>query len=143
MSFTTVYVVGGSLDNNTIGNTSEVSLPAHVFGTKEIPYIKGFRMMVPAEKGIFELVHITEQDMDIHWVKVACSGYSDYDNWDLAAQSPTGDIKTICETIYTKELGEVFSVAVLPVLKDTTLKFKFNNISGTSKIIWVDLGFKK
>ena len=133
MPFQVSYSAGGVVDELR-------KLPYPYFPSKTTPYVKGFRLFVPAQKGIYEVTYVPESDMDLTGVAVASTGYADFDYWELQI----GDLK-LFESIYTKELPEVYAPgalgAVVPVPAGTTIAFRFHNESATSKIVWPELRF--
>jgi len=135
--FMVAYVVDGMV---SIKDAGQLRLPEHIFGTKIKRYTKGFRLEVPALEGTYEFSYTPEMDVDLFQINVGCSGYSDSDYWQLWVGDET--IPT-CETIYTKELHEGVSIAAIPVIAGTVIKFEFLNNSCTSKIVYVDLVMRK
>lgn len=136
MGFNTSYSVGGVID--------EVKkLPKGVAPEKLNPFVKGFRLSVPAVIGIYEAAYTLPRDMNLLGIAVVMSGYADNDYWELTVTTSSGERK-VCETVYTKELPE--EITFIPnvgieLKTNDTVKFSFANDSGTSKTIWFNLKF--
>lgn len=122
MSFQVNYQAGGRFD-------------APYYPTKPSPYIKGRR--VPITSSIVEDEYVLEQDMELLTVAVGASRYYDKDHWSLYV-----DDQLIFDSIYTKDVPEGFYFMVVrEVLAGSTIKFRYNNDSNTSKVIWLNYQF--
>jgi len=84
----------------------------------------------------FPIVLPLNNDYELQSVAFSASGYKDKDNYDLVLNDTY-----VLRQIYTKELGQIKEIR--PILKITpgkdSFKFVFNNVTGTSKILWIDL----
>jgi hypothetical protein len=136
--FSPTYSVGGVLDE-----IKKINFPPHLFPTKTNPFTKGFRMQVPAMKGVYDTRYTVPQDMELIDVGLACSGYSDGDYWELSIGG-----NKIMETIYTKELPQhinmgttLYCIEKIPA--GTEILLQFYNESATAKTVWFDLRFLK
>ena len=135
------YNVGGVIDE-----IKKINWPAHLFPRFTKPFVKGFRMEIPALPGVYELSYIAQEDLELVNVALACSGYKDTDEWELITQAPDEDPYTVVETMPTRELAESINMGnVLYIVhrlpKGSTLTFKFYNHSETSKIVWPSVRF--
>jgi hypothetical protein len=112
-------------------------------------YIKGLRAEVPLGAVEVPLTFVPPVAMELKGIGFSLTGYSDGDYWELYIHTVdefggTVDTRTICETIYTKEVPEVKGIIpVEAVGTDNIIEFKFFNTTGTTKTIWVDLQFLK
>jgi hypothetical protein len=135
------YSVGGVLDE-----IKKINWPAHLFPRFEEPFLKGFQIHVPAVPGLYTVEYDCETDMELINVSLACSGYKDGDYWEVISIRPGQPDRKIVETMPTRELAEsinmgnvLYIVHRLPA--GSKIRFEFNNVSGTSKIVWPSLRF--
>lgn len=106
----------------------------HVF-----PY--GVRFEIPETLNVsktyeFEITLPTESKFELQSFVYSATGYTDKDNYSLKVGEDF-----ILKNIYTKELGQVKEIRPIVKIDPTLMNFKFifNNVSGTSKVIWLDL----
>lgn len=138
------YSVGGNLDRvKYIDEIGKVNFPSHLFPTLSKPFTKGFRLPIPAIKGLHKISYTAPSDLELIDVGLACSGYSDGDYWELEVGG-----NLIMETIYTKELPQhintgttLYVVERIPA--GTVINMLFTNNTGSSKTVWFDLRFLK
>lgn len=141
------YPVGGVVDKikqlppvdiRSMPSVQVTQLPG--FPTKTYPYGKGFRIEVPAMPGVYETTYVLPREMELVSVAIACSAYADGDFWELDR-----DGHLLMETMYTKEVPEAHGMGagsgVLLLPPGTILTLRFNNQSGTSKVVWFNLRF--
>jgi hypothetical protein len=140
LSFMVEYTVGGVLDRirrlDGIASPIQVILPPHLFATYERPFVKGFRLEMPAVPGLYPLEYTAPQEMELLSIEVGCTGYSDIDHWSFYIND-----QVICDTIYCKEVAQVKTLGAVKLAAGDRLRFEFNNNSGTSKVAWLDLNF--
>ncbi len=137
MEFSTNYTVGGILDRvRRIDSPVQIVLPSYLFATYEHPLIKGFRLEVPASPGMYPVRYVAEQDMELLSLEVGCTGYSDVDYWSFYINE-----RIVCENIYCKEVAQTKNLGAIKLTTGDELYFEFNNNSGTSKVVWLDLNF--
>jgi hypothetical protein len=100
----------------------------------------GFRYEIPDTLGVshtyeYEINFPLNNDYELQSYTFSATGYKDQDNYNLIRND-----QYVLKQIYTKELGHIKEIR--PILKITpgkdTLKFVFNNVTGTSKVIWID-----
>ena len=135
------YNAGGVID--TIGEIKKIHFPEPMFPDADTARMKGFRLDVPPGMTIPASVEqVFTHDIYLVDIGVACSGYHDGDYWELELHSPSGNsIEKMCETMYTKELPENIAIGnslnlAQKIPANTTIRFIFYNISGTSKKVW-------
>lgn len=135
------YSVGGWIDE-----IKKINFPAHLFPRKTKPYLKGFRLEIPAASGTYSIQYTTTQEMELINVSLACSGYKDTDEWEVSTMAPGEPAYQVVESMPTRELAEsinmgnvLYIVHRLPA--GTTIRFDFHNKSGTSKTAWPSLRF--
>ena len=131
MGFVTNYNVGGELDKvkyiDEIKNFAQLSQP----------YNKMVAMTVPAMNGIYELEYESpNMDAELISLVVTCSGYGEEDFYDLYVND-----ELWFETWYPTEVKEGLyigtSTYVYKLDPKTKFKLRFNNVSGTSKKVWL------
>lgn len=140
MSFNVNYSAGGLIDRvkriDGITTPVQIILPPHLFATYERPFVKGFRLEMPAIPGTYPVEYVAPQDMELLSIEVGCTGYSDIDCWSFYINGTV-----YCETIYCKEVAQVKSFGAVKLKTGDVLRLEFNNNSGTSKVLWLDLNF--
>jgi hypothetical protein len=140
LSFNVNYSVGGLIDRvrkiDGIGAPVQVVLPPHLFATYQKPFIKGFRVEMPAAPGEYPIEYTLPQDAELLSIEVGCTGYMDVDYWSFDING-----EVVCETIYCKEVAQVKSFGAVKLKAGDVLRFVFNNASGTSKVVWIDMNF--
>lgn len=146
MAFEINYSAGGVLDL-----VKKINLGPPLFPDPEKPYIyvKGFRIAVPAQSGDYTQTYVLPWDAEIISASVTCSGYYDGDFWELELYTPAAMLTSspvgqkLIETCYTKELPESVSLdrTYPTITAGTIVNIDFNNISGTSKTVWINLKF--
>lgn len=115
-----------------------LKFPWPLFPKYKYIYQKGERFDIPAliQTMEFEIQLPVDNKYELMSLAFASTGYKDGDCFSLILND-----KYVLYNIYTKELGQVKQIQ--PVRKiDTstdTLKFVYNNTTGTSKVIWIDL----
>jgi hypothetical protein len=131
MGFVTNYSVGGELDKvkylEKIKNFAQLSQP----------YNKMVAMTIPALQGPYILEYETpDADAELLSLVVTCSGYGEEDYYDLYAND-----ELWFETWYPTEVKEGLyigtSTYVYELERKTKIKLVFNNVSGTSKKVWL------
>lgn len=145
-SFTTNYTVGGEIDKvkgvnyvNEIKNFAQLSQP----------YNKMVQTTVPAIVGKYFLEYETpDKDAELLSLVVTCSGYGEEDYYDLYVND-----ELWFDTWYPTEVKEGLfigtSTYVYRLEKKTKIRLEFNNMSGTSKKVWlgvrmlVEQGYEK
>lgn len=135
------YNVGGVIDE-----IKKINWPAHLFPRKTLPYVKGFRIDIPAVIGSYSAQFTCPEEMELINVSLACSGYKDEDEWEFTTQAPGESPYTVVESMPTRELAESINMGnVLYIVhrlpKDSSIRFTFHNNSGTSKIVWPSVRF--
>lgn len=137
MSFNVNYSAGGLIDRvRKIDTPVQIILPPHLFATYDRPFVKGFRLDMPAVPGVYPVEYVVPQDMELLSIEVGCTGYSDVDCWSFYVNGAV-----YCETVYCKEVAQVKSFGAVKLKAGDVLKFEFNNASGTSKVAWLDMNF--
>jgi hypothetical protein len=118
-------------------------LPYPLYPKFKNTYTKGYRFHIPPLVGPinFQLGSpgnlLPNSELELLEVTVMQSGFDDMDYWSLYM-----DNSVILDTIYTKELGQIKTLkGVKRVDFGQSLELRYNNVSGTSKVIWVDLDF--
>lgn len=131
MGFTTNYSVGGELD--------KVKLIERItnFAQLSQPYNKMTAITIPAMVGVYELEYITPNvDAELLSLVVTCSGYGEEDYYNLYAND-----EIWFDTWYPTEVKEGLyigtSTYVYELEHSTKIKLQFNNVSGTSKKVWL------
>lgn len=140
MSFSTVYVVGGTLDKvRSVGRLEEGRLDAPFMPTKTIPYIKGDTIEVASnQRGYSKTVEL-EFDAELLSVAVGASRYAHWDSWSVKVGNDT-----IISSIYTKDMPEGVNLMVAhPVPAGTKVTFQYDNKSMSNKYAWFNLQFLK
>lgn len=74
--------------------------------------------------------------MELLSLEVGCTGYSDVDYWNFYINE-----RIVCENIYCKEVAQTKNLGAIKLTAGDELYFEFNNNSGTSKVVWLDLNF--
>jgi len=100
-------------------------------------YILGLRYDIPSLVGPQEfIINLPPNNKyELQSFAYSSTGYKDSDNYSLLVN----DIY-VFTNIYTKELGQVKDIRpIKKILSVDTVKFIFNNATGTSKVIWIDL----
>lgn len=140
MSFVVGYTAGGVVDRvrrvDGINSPVQVILPPHLFATYPRPYVKGFRLEMPAVPGVYSVEFTVPQEMELLSIEVGCTGYSDLDHWSFYIND-----RVICDTIYCKEVAQVKTLGAIRLAAGDRLRLEFSNDSGTSKVAWLDLNF--
>lgn len=133
MGFVTNYSVGGELDKvkyiEEIKNFAQLSQP----------YNKMVAMSIPAIAGKYELEYESpERDAELLALVVTCSGYGEEDFYNLYVND-----ELWFETWYPTEVKEGLyigtSTYVYKLEQKTKFKLEFNNVSGTSKKVWLGI----
>lgn len=143
-SFIVNYPVGGNIDRvrqvDSIANPVQVIVVNSLNPEYQHPFLKGFRLELPASDptnpAIYPIEYIVNRNMELLSIEVGCTGYMDTDFWSFYING-----RPICETIYTKEVAQVKSLGVIKLTAGDVLRFEFQNTSGTSKVVWVDMNF--
>lgn len=143
MGFVTNYVVGGEIDKvkqiEDLKNFAKLSQP----------YNKMVAITVPAMEGKHILEYESpDQEAELLSLVVTCSGYGEEDFYDLYVND-----EIWFETWYPTEVKEGLyigtSTYVYKLENKTKFKLEFNNVSGTSKKVWLGIrmllkeGYKK
>jgi hypothetical protein len=113
--------------------------PYPLFPKFKHPYSLGFRLEVMEQVTEFILdFELPSVDMELVEITFTASGYNDGDFWSLVIND-----QYVLNNIYTKEVGQVKPLKVIKSIPSgsTQNKFIFSNVSGQSKIIWIDLDF--
>lgn len=100
----------------------------------------GQRFEIPLTKdtaNVYE--YIVELPMDnefeLQGVTVSQSGYSDRDYFELLVNNTY-----VLKQIFTKQMGQEKDIRPIVKIKSTDIvKFVYNNATGTSKSVWLDL----
>jgi len=134
MAFEVIYSAGGIIDK-----VKEFPYPQ--FPKKVVPFVKGFKMDVPASNGVYNYTYNLKEDVELVSIAMACSSYGTGDYWEVQAGS-----EKICETIYTKELPESVGMGnylsvVYPLPANSAIIMYFYNNSGTAKQVWFNFKF--
>lgn len=135
------YNVGGWIDE-----IKKVNFPAHLFPRLTRPFVKGFRLEVPAIEDIYELEYTLTENMELINISLACSGYKDTDEWTVTTTQPGEAPYVAVESMPTRELAESINMGnvlyiVHRLTAGTVIRFEFHNNSGTSKTVWPSLRF--
>ena len=105
------------------------------YPTKGTPYIKGIR--VPIYEAVTTNTYLVTEDMELLTIAVGASRYNDTDNWSLSV-----DNVKLFDTVYTKDVPEGFYFMVVREVKPgSEIVFTFNNVSGSSKTVWLNYQF--
>jgi len=141
MSFNITYPAGGIIDLvRRIGNPVQVVPPPHLFATYPRPFVKGFRLDIPATPDdgqiIYPIEYAVPGEMELLSIEVGCTGYSDLDYWNFYIDS-----RIACETVYTKEISQVKNFGAVKLVQGIPLRLEFFNNSHTSKVVWADFNF--
>lgn len=143
MAFVTNYQVGGEVDKvkyiEQIKNFAQLSRP----------YNKMVVMTLPAIKGVYYLEYESpDENAELLALVVTCSGYGEEDYYNLYVND-----ELWFETWYPTEVKEGLyigtSTYVYVLEPKTKFKLEFNNVSGTSKKVWmgvrmlVEAGYEK
>ena len=143
MGFITNYQVGGELDKvKTIENIKN-------FAKLSQPYNKMVANTIPAVKGVYEIEYISpDKNAELLAIVVTCSGYGEEDFYNLYVND-----ELWFDTWYPTEVKEGLyigtSTYVFELDPKTKFRLAFNNVSGTSKKVWlgirmlVEKGFNK
>lgn len=135
------YNVGGWIDE-----IKKINWPAHLFPRFTKPFVKGFRIEIPAIPGVYTEEYELTEDMELINIALVCSGYKDTDEWECVTIAPGENPYKVVETMPTRELAEsinmgnvLYIVHRLPA--GSKIRFEFHNNSGTSKTVWPSLRF--
>lgn len=134
MAFNIAYIAGGVIDKVR-------ELPYPHFSKKEIPFIRGQMLDIPASQVTKSDTFSLPYDTEFLSVAFAASQYCVGDYWELTIGS-----EKVCQTIFTKELPESVSMGnsfgiVYPIEAGTILKFDFVNVSAQAKTVWYNIKF--
>lgn len=103
-------------------------------GTSGTQKIYGETLEIPATTGEHIIEFTVPKKGKITGITYSLSAWNLVDNWDLVV----GEEK-LFDKVRTKEYGEnKFFNVFYPVSSGQIIKFVFNNISESSKILWVD-----
>lgn len=120
-AFTTAYVAGGRFD--------KPFMP-----TKKDPFFKGIRVPVSGSDPLVTELYTVPKDAELVSLAIACSRYDDNDHWSFYING-----KQVCDSIYTKELPEgLFFTVIIPLNQGDELRFQFDNVSQTTKTVWLN-----
>ena len=143
-SFVVNYPAGGTIDR--VRKIDAIINPVHTIVINSVnpeypnPFCKGFRLEMPASDPttpvVYPIEYIVNRNMELLSIEVGCTGYMDTDFWSFYING-----RPVCETIYTKEVAQVKSLGVIKLTTGDVLRFEFQNTSGTSKVVWVDMNF--
>lgn len=131
MAFVTNYQVGGEVDKvkyvDQIKNFAQLSKP----------YNKMVAMTLPALQGVYYLEYESpEEAAELLALVVTCSGYGEEDFYNLYVND-----EIWFETWYPTEVKEGLyigtSTYVYVLEPKTKFVLEFNNVSGTSKKVWM------
>lgn len=133
MGFVTNYSVGGEIDK--VKYVKEIKN----FAQLSQPYNKMVAMTIPALSGIYELEYESpEIDAELLALVVTCSGYGEEDYYNLYVND-----ELWFETWYPTEVKEGLyigtSTYVYKLEPKSKFKLEFNNVSGTSKKVWLGI----
>lgn len=131
--FSSNYIVGGELDK--VKYVEEIKN----FAQLSQPYNKMVAMSVPAMNGTYKLEYESpEQDAELLSLVVTCSGYGEEDFYNLYVND-----ELWFETWYPTEVKEGLyigtSTYVYKLEHKTKFRLEFNNVSGTSKKVWLGI----
>lgn len=133
MAFVTNYQVGGEVDKvkyvDRIKNFAQLSKP----------YNKMVAMTIPALNDVYYLEYESpDEDAELIAIVVTCSGYGEEDFYNLYVND-----EIWFETWYPTEVKEGLyigtSTYVYVLEPKTKFKLEFNNVSGTSKKVWMGI----
>jgi hypothetical protein len=121
-----------------IGIITEIlRFPWPLFPKYKYIYHMGQRFDIPAlqQDYTFTVQLPADNKYELLSLAFASTGYKDGDNFSLKLND-----KFILSTIYTKELGQVKEIKPVRKIDPSldTLTFIYSNITGSSKVIWVD-----
>ena len=103
-----------------------------------IQQIKGLALHVPALTGDFIIPWVPSKDILITGVTYGQSAWKYQDYWDLEVHS----VIRLFESVYTKELNEYKDFKkFFPVPAGTSINCILHNISGNSRMVWVDIHY--
>ncbi|OAA92998.1 hypothetical protein [Clostridium coskatii] len=103
-------------------------------GISGVQKIYGEMLQIPATTGVYTIEFEVPEKGKITGITYSQSAWNFQDTWDLKA----GDT-TLFTGVRTKEYGEnKFFNVFYPVAAGQKIDFMFNNVSGSSKILWVD-----
>lgn len=130
-SFVSSYTVGGEIDK--VKYVEEIKN----FAQLSQPYNKMVAMSVPAMSGTYVLEYESpDQKAELLSLVVTCSGYGEEDYYNLYVND-----ELWFETWYPTEVKEGLyigtSTYVYKLENKTKFKLEFNNVSGTSKKVWL------
>lgn len=133
MGFETTYNVGGELDK--VKYVKEIKN----FAQLSQPYNKMVAMSIPAISGMYELEYESpDRAAELIALVVTCSGYGEEDYYNLYVND-----ELWFETWYPTEVKEGLyigtSTYVYKLDPKTKFKLEFNNVSGTSKKVWLGI----
>lgn len=133
MGFVTNYSVGGEIDK--VKYVEEIKN----FAQLSQPYNKMVGMSIPAISGRYDLEYESpEIDAELLSLVVTCSGYGEEDFYNLYVND-----ELWFETWYPTEVKEGLyigtSTYVYKLEPKTKFKLEFNNVSGTSKKVWLGI----
>lgn len=118
-------------------------LPYPLYPRFKNTYTKGYRFHIPPDQSLITLQLggpgniLPDSELELLEVTVMQSGFDDRDNWSLYI-----DNSVVLDTIYTKELGQIKTLkGVKKIINGQSIELKYDNVSGTSKVIWIDLDF--
>ena len=131
MGFVTNYSVGGEIDK-----IKQIEDLKH-FAKLSQPYNKMIAITVPAMEGKYVLEYESpDQQAELLSIVVTCSGYGEEDYYNLYVND-----EIWFETWYPTEVKEGLyigtSTYVYELENKTKFKLEFNNVSGTSKKVWL------
>lgn len=134
--FNISYIGGGVLDKVR-------ELPYPHFSKFSTPYIRGRLVTVPEMSFADAVIDSYALPFQTEFLSIAvgCSVYCDGDYWELKIGN-----NMICESIYTKDMPESVSMGnsfgiVYPLESNTTLQFKYYNVSKSAKTVWYNIKF--
>ena len=103
-------------------------------------YPIGLRYEIPNQSGNFEFtINLPSGvDLELQSISFAATAYKDGDYFSLLRNNDF-----ILKNIYTKETAQSKELRPIVYIDSSTdtLKFVYNNITGTSKVIYLDLDF--
>lgn len=103
-------------------------------GISGIQKIYGEMLEIPSSTGAYIIEFAVPKKGKITGITTSQSAWNFQDTWDLKVAD-----NTLFEGVRTKEYGEnKFFNVFYPVTAGQKIDFVFNNISGSSKILWVD-----
>lgn len=133
MGFVTNYQVGGETDK--VKYVQEIKN----FAQLSQPYNKMVAMSIPAISGTYILEYESpDRDAELLALVVTCSGYGEEDFYNLYVND-----ELWFETWYPTEVKEGLyigtSTYVYKLDHNTKFRLEFNNVSGTSKKVWLGI----